>query len=138
MSSIRHQINIHASPRAVWRMLTTEAGLLEWWADAARIDARDGGRIVVETEGDEGMIEERGLFHELRPTRRIEIHWDSNSPAETKGTRLQFQIARDGGETRVALIHSGGGILEDEEARERLDKDWKAALKALRGALEND
>ena len=139
MSAIRQQINIARPIRAVWTALTTADGLMSWWADDARVDARPGGRVVVFTEGDDGEpMEERGILHELRPTRKIEIAWDSNSPALTRGTRLLFQLARDGEETRVSLVHSGRGVLEDEEARDTLDKDWRRALRSLRDSLEAD
>ncbi len=138
MPAIRQQINIAATPRAVWKALTTSEGLMSWWVDEARVDAREGGRVVLVSEGDDGEpVEERGIFLTLRPTRRIEIAWDKNSPAETKGTRIQFNIGRDGTETRVAMFHSGSGPLEDDEQRESLEKAWKAALKALRGSLED-
>lgn len=139
MTAIRQQINIARPIRAVWAALTTANGLKSWWADEARVDPRPGGRVVVVTEGDDGEpMEERGILHELRPTRKIEIAWDSNSPALTKGTRLTFQLARDGEETRVSLVHTGRGVLEDEEAREVLDKDWRRALRTLRDALEGE
>lgn len=138
MPAIRRQINIAASPRTVWRALTTAEGLCSWWADDARVDAREGGRIVLQSEDDDGNpVEERGIFHELRPIRKIEIAWDSSSPAPTKGTRITFQVARDGDETLVNLVHSGGGPLDDEEQREALDKTWRQALLALRDALED-
>lgn len=139
MAAIRQQINIDASTRQVWRALTTSEGLQGWWVDEARVDARSGGRIVLKAEGDEDeMVEERGIFLEFRPMRRIEISWDSSSPAPTKGTRIQFNVARDGQETRLIVIHSGKGILEDEEARPQLQKEWKQALLALRGMLEGE
>ncbi len=138
MSAIRHQINIAATVRTVWRALTTEEGVTSWWVDEARIDARTGGRIVLISEDDDGeKLEERGIFHELRATRKIEIKWDSNSPAQTRGTRIEFIVARDGDETRVCLVHSGSGVLEDEEARELLAKDWRQALLSLRSSLED-
>lgn len=138
MSSIRHQINIAAPVRVVWRALTTEAGLTSWWVDDARVVSEKGGRVILRSEGDDGeMMEEVGMFLELRPTRKIEIAWDSSSPAPTKGTRVQFTVARDGEETRVAVVHSGGGLLDDEESREALNKSWRSALRALRGSLED-
>lgn len=138
MASIRHQINIAASSRSVWNALTTAEGLASWWVDEARIDAREGGRIVLTSEGDDGEpVEEVGFVHAFRPTRKLEIAWDSASPAPTKGTRVQFQVARDGDETRLSVVHSGGGILDDEEANAELDKAWKSALKALRSTLES-
>lgn len=137
MPAIRRTINIAAAPREVWKFLTTADGIKSWWADDARVDAREGGRIVLTAEGDDGKpVEERGIFHEVRPTRKIEIAWDNNSPAPTKGTRIEFQVAKDGDETQVNLVHSGGGPLDDEEQREALDDSWRQALTALRDALE--
>jgi uncharacterized protein YndB with AHSA1/START domain len=118
-------------------MLTTEDGLTAWWVDQARIDARTGGRVVLTSAGDDGQpLEERGMFHDVRPTRRVEIAWDSNSPAPTKGTRVEFLVARDGEETRVSVVHTGGGILDDDAKRAELDKGWRQALHALRDAME--
>lgn len=139
MASIRHQVNVAVPVRTVWKALTTEQGIARWWADTARVDPRPGGRIVVHTRGPQGEdVEERGLFHELRPTRKIEIAWDSNSPAATKGTRLTFQLARDGDETRLSLIQSGAGVLEDDAARAELDDVWRRRMLALRGQLEGE
>ena len=139
MPAIRHQISIAATPKEVWRMLTTAEGLEGWLVDEARMDARAGGRVVWISEGDDGEpMEERGIFHEVRPTRSLEIAWDSTSPAPSKGTRVQFQLARHGGETRVALLHSGGGFLDDEEQRAGAESNWKAALKSLRSSLEGE
>ncbi len=139
MASIRQQINIAVSSRTVWTTLTTAEGWKRWWAEDARLEARPGGRIVLTVEGDDGEpVEERGIFHELRPTRKLEIAWDATSPAKTKGTRLQFSISRDGDETRLALVHSGGGILDDEDQRADLEKEWRNALRALRSSLEDE
>ena len=137
MAAVRQQINIAAGPRKVWRAFTTAEGLCSWWADEARVEAREGGRIVVTTEGDDGEPqEERGLFHVLRPTRRIEIAWDKNAKVPTAGTRIAVQVARDGDETRVSIVHSGTAVDEDEELRDTLDGDWRRALRALRSSLE--
>jgi len=136
MPSIRQQINIAASARAVWAKLTTADGLKEWLADEARANPEQGGRVVIEVEGDDGdPVEERGLFHALRPTRKVEIAWDRNSKGPWAGTRLVVQLARDGSETRVAVIHSG--FPEDDEERfDEQDAEWRRSLKALRSTLE--
>lgn len=137
MAAIRQQINIAAPLRTVWNALTTPEGWRSFWADEARIEPRSGGRIVLVSEGPDGTrIEERGIIHEMRPTRKVEIAWDANSPAETRGTRLSLTISRDGNETRILLVQSGSGILEDETARTALDREWREALRTLREALE--
>lgn len=138
MPSIRRQILIAAAPRTVWRSLTTGEGLAEWWADEARIDARKGGRVVVVSLDDEGQrVEEHGIIHTWRPTSHLEIAFDRVGPGPLKGTRLAFQVAVDGGETRVALVHSGEAF-DDAQAHERMDKQWRQALRALQGQLDSD
>jgi len=132
MASVRQQIKIAAAPRAVWRALTTADGLTSWWCDVARVDARAGGRIVLTT----GEREQRGMVHVCRPTRRIEIAWDAGSEERTAGGRVKFDVARDGTETRVAVVASGGAALEDEEEHAVEDEWWKTALKKLRVSLE--
>lgn len=139
MPAIRQQINIAASPRVVWRALTTADGLTSWWVDEARVDGRTGGRVVVVTEDDEGEpVEEAGVFLEFRPTRRIEIAWDSTGSLPTRGSRVQFQLARADGETRVVLVHSGGADMEDEDVCKSLNKAWRGALRSLRDSLESE
>lgn len=135
MAAIRHQINVAVPIRTVWKALTTEQGLCAWWAERARVDARPGGRVVLFFTRNGEEVEERGLFLELRPTRKIEIAWDS--PSTIKGTRLAVQLARDGDETRVAIVHSGGA-LEDEEARAGLEGAWRERLLTLRERLEGE
>lgn len=137
MAAIRQQINIAVPLRTVWNTLITPEGWRLFWADDARLEPRAGGRIVLFSEGPDGTrIEERGIIHEMRPTRKVEIAWDTNSPAPTRGTRLNFTISKDGAETRLLLVHSGGGVLDDEVARNSLDRDWRDALQTLRDKLE--
>ena len=138
LASIRQQINIAANPRAVWNAIATADGWTSWYADEARIDGRKGGRIELIGEDDEGEpLSEFGVVLTYRPTSRLEICWDTTSPAPTKGTSLTFNVARDGGETRLSLVHSGGRVLEDEEARGEIEKTWRRAFKSLRSALED-
>jgi uncharacterized protein YndB with AHSA1/START domain len=138
MASIRQQINIDAGLREVWRALSTVDGWTSWYADDARVDPRKGGRITLSAIGDDGEpVDEVGIFLTFRPTRKLEVAWDSTSPAITKGTTISFQVARDGDETRLALVHSGGGVLEDEGARDALVKEWRQAFHALRDVLES-
>lgn len=137
MPAIRQQINIAVPVRTVWKALTTDDGLAAWWGQSARVEAREGGRIVLGQGGPEGAtVELRGLFHEFRPTRKIEIAWDNVGQAPARGTRVEFAIARDGDETRISVVHAGGGALEDGDVRTALEEDWRKALVKLRTALE--
>ncbi|MDP6933107.1 MAG: SRPBCC domain-containing protein, partial [Myxococcota bacterium] len=116
---------------------TTAEGLASWLVDEARVDPRPGGRIVFEWIDDDGnKVEERGLVHKWRPTSHFEIAWDSTGTFPSVGSRISFQLARDGDETRLSLVHSGGEALEEEETRARMDDDWRSALNALQSMLD--
>jgi uncharacterized protein YndB with AHSA1/START domain len=139
MSAVRHQLRITAPPRTVWSAFTTEEGVCRWWAPAARVDARPGGRLVLSpAPGADGepRPEQRGMFHECRPTRRIEIAWDASSPDPiTRGTRVQISLGQQGDETQVMILHSGEP-LNDDATRSAIEAAWKADLLRLRAALE--
>lgn len=135
MSTIRRQISIAATPRAVWNALTTPEGLANWLGSDARLDPRSGGRIVLKVRGDDAPVEEAGFLHVWRPTAKLEINWDKSSPGPWKGTFTQFQVARDGTETILNVQHSGPGF-EDEATRTTVDGNWKRALLTLRDRLE--
>ncbi len=138
MSSIRRQVNIAATQRAVWNAFTSVDGWTSWYADEARCDARVGGRVVLvaDYDDDENPIEEAGVFHKLRPTSKLEIAFD-RCPTPMSGARLAIQLARDGDETRVSMVLSKAEALSDDEQREELDATWRRAFSALQSALDS-
>jgi len=133
MSTIRRQIGIDASPRIIWQALTSVDGVKRWLADEARIDARQGGRVVLKLHGKNE--EEIGFLHVFRPTGRLEIMWDKQASGEWRGTRTLFQVARDGKESVVHIQHAGPQF-ENEAERTRMDGFWKDLLVRLREELE--
>jgi uncharacterized protein YndB with AHSA1/START domain len=137
MPAIRRQVHIVCSPRAAWRALTTAEGLEKWLADDARIDGRKGGRVVLSGTGFDAENEARGIVHTWRPTAKFEVAWDSVGQFEGKSSHFSFVVARDGDETRVSIVHSGGEALDDEERREKLDVVWKDAFATLQALLDD-
>ena len=133
MPAIRRQINIAASPRAVWRALTTSEGLARWWDPDVRMDGREGGRIVV---GAEDTAQARGMVHTWRPTSHLELSFDKGGASEWRGSHVAFKLARDADESRLTMVHSGGEALEDEARRKTLEGQWDRALVALQTALD--
>ena len=136
MAAIRRHVYIANGARAVWRALTTSEGIEKWLAEEARIDPRPGGRVVLAGTDLDSEHEVVGLIHTWRPTSKLEISWDNIGAAETKGGTVAFQVARDGNETRVSIVHSGGAALDDEERRAKLDNAWKVALETLQALLD--
>ncbi len=131
MSTIRRQITIEASPRAVWQALTTPNGLATWLVDEARVDARQGGRIVLKMDD----LEETGMLLTFRPISKFEITWDKVSPGPWKGTVTEFTLTRDGKEALLNLHHSGPAF-DDEAVQKEADTFWRRAFTALRDGLE--
>ncbi len=136
MSAIRRHVHISCTPRAAWRALTTAEGLEKWLADEARIDGRKGGRVVLSGTDFDAEHDACGIVHTWRPTAKFEVSLDNVGQFEAKGGHVSFQVARDGDETRVSVVHSGGEALTDEERREKLIEAWKSALSSLQQLLD--
>ena len=136
MSAIRRHVYIANGARAVWRALTTSEGLEKWLAEDARVDGRKGGRVVLSGTDFDEEHDLVGIIHTWRPTSKLEISWDNIGASETKGSSVAFQVARDGEESRVSIVHSGGEALGDEERRGRIDQAWKVALETLQALLD--
>lgn len=137
MSSIRRNVHIAAPSRAVWNAVTTAEGLSSWWVDNARVDGRQGGRLVLGWTDESGAdVEARGMFHEFRPTAQVEVLFDRVGSSPLKGCRLVLQVARDGAETRLTLLLADGEALQDPAQREALDAGWRRDLKALQDLLD--
>ena len=98
--------------------------------------AERAGRVVLTGSDLDAEHDVVGMIHTWRPTSKLEISWDSIGAAETKGSSVAFQVARDGDETRVSIVHSGGEAVNDEERRAKLDHAWKVALETLQALLD--
>ncbi len=135
MATVRQQITIDASARQVWNVLATEEGVRSWWSQTARLEAREGGRIVLGFGEGEEATEARGLFHALKPTREIEIAWEIGTTSLERGTRTAFLIGRQGTDTKVHVVVTGAP-LADDAVREAIDAGWKVSLARLRAVFE--
>ncbi len=135
MSSVRHQILVDASSRALWRAVTTPEGITAWWADSARVDGREGGRVVITHQHEDGAVELRGMVHKWKPTASFQILWDGPPNSPLKGSRVEFQIGRGDGESKVHVVLSGPAT-EDAELRAALDIEWRDRMLKLRSLLE--
>ena len=135
MSTIRRQIIIDASPRTIWAALTTVEGLKSWLADDASVILSPMGRFAITSEGDEGALTETGRFHTVRPTSKLEIHFDKFSGGPWKGTSLTFTVAREGKRSVMNVLHVGDSFDVPAVLKE-VDDTWRRALVSLRDGLE--
>ena len=121
----------------MWRAIATSEGLEKWLADEARVDGRKGGRVILKGTDFDAEQEAVGIVHTWRPTAKFEIALDSIGAFEARGGHIAFQVARDGDETRLSVVHSGGEALDDEERREKLDAVWKSSFATLQALLDD-
>ena len=131
MPAIRNNVAIAASPRTVWRALTTAEGLEKWLADEARIQGREGGQVSLVIDG----VEQRGMIHRWRPISHVEFHFNRGDYPGS-GSRLAFRVVRDRGDTVVTVVQDGSPDLDDPELREQLSARLQGALEALQGWLD--
>jgi uncharacterized protein YndB with AHSA1/START domain len=52
MKQILHAVHIHAAPSAVYRAVTTQTGLSQWWTTRVEAEEREGGVIRFTFAGD--------------------------------------------------------------------------------------
>ena len=100
-TTIEHVVDIDADPATVFRLWTTAEGLCAWWGVSAVVDARPGGSIRVDIDGEHVMA---GEFVELAPPHRVRFSfgWDGGDPP-AGSTQVEVRIDAKGAGTRLTL-----------------------------------
>lgn len=108
-----------AAPRdAVWRALTEEARITEWWGSYVSLDARPGGRLTERWTDDGGReVVTSGEVVRLAAPQMLELTWADDD--WDGSTRVLFQLTQAADATRLTLTHSGWEALPSS-SRERL------------------
>jgi uncharacterized protein YndB with AHSA1/START domain len=119
-------VEVDAPPERVWQLLTDPAELPRWWPDAAELEPRVGGRIVLNF----GPGAVSGEITTWEPPSVLGFTWvQSNMP----GVELHVSFAVDDlgdGRSRVSVVHSGFEGAP-AEAREAVVGGWSHFLPRL-------
>ena len=123
---VTQSVEVDAPRERVWQLLTEPEALTKWWPDAAQLEPRPGGRVVLNF----GPGDVTGEITEWEPPSALGFTWDaSNMP----GVRLHVAFTVDdlgGGRSRVQVVHSGlAGA--PAEAREGVSHGWAHFLPRL-------
>ncbi len=106
MADIRHAIQISAPTEVLIPLISTAAGLREWWA----ADVSDIGTAL-----ELGFFNRQTVYRlklEVnQPPQRVE--WLCETGKEWSGTRLLFQLAPSGQGTLVRFTHAGWAAESD-------------------------
>jgi len=105
MAEMLHEIDIDAAPEMVFRALTTEAGLMEWWTLDVEMTAAQGS---VATFG----FYDRSTVFRMRVDELVKdklVRWTCLGDSEEwVGTSLLFELGKDeGGGTALRFSHTG-------------------------------
>jgi uncharacterized protein YndB with AHSA1/START domain len=126
IEDVTQAVEVDAPPARIWQLLTDPAELPRWWPDAAELEPRVGGRVVLSF----GPGDVSGEVTTWEPPSALGFTWEaSNMP----GVRLHVSFMVDdlgGGRSRVSVVHSG---FEDApaEAREAVAGGWAHFLPRL-------
>jgi uncharacterized protein YndB with AHSA1/START domain len=98
---------IDASRDRVWRVLTEEEQIAEWWGGYVSLDARPGGRLTERWTDVSGReVVTSGEVVRLTVPRTLELSWADDDWDEP--TLVLFQLEEEAADaTRLTLEHSG-------------------------------
>jgi uncharacterized protein YndB with AHSA1/START domain len=123
---VTQSVDVDAPPDRVWQLLTDPSELPRWWPDAAELEPRVGGRVVLNF----GPGDVSGEVTSWEPPVRLGFTWiASNMP----GVELHVAFTVDdlgGGRSRVSVVHSGFENAPSE-AREQVAGGWAHFLPRL-------
>lgn len=139
-----HRVDIVADIEQVWRALTDAAMLVQWYAAAARVDAREGGVYNAQ----HGELEREAHIDVFLPPRRLRLIYMPLPGLPDDGTVLveDYLLDRDPNSARqlgvaaVTILRlMGSGVPEGPDWHPTyvaLRRGWERALPRLKVLLE--
>ncbi len=155
--TVRIELVLNRAPSEVYKLWTTEAGVTKWFAPAARVDPRVGGRYEIifdpETDPDGSLRGTKGAkILELVPDKKLVFEWiafegqkrvgyggppvmpePGRSSEKTRVEVVLEPIPGDVNKTRIVLVHNGfrQGATWDAALVYFRERGWPGALQHL-------
>jgi len=129
MVDILHRVGIKASLADTYKALTTRDGLAAWWTNNVQGDGKVGG--VLQFRFGAGGFDMKVL--ELDPAGRV-LWQVVDGPPEWIGTKVSFDLKRDGAFTIILFKHQGWK--EPVEFMHHCSTKWAVFLLSLKQLLE--
>ncbi len=130
MVDIIHRIGIKGSPSEVYRVLTTNEGLSQWWTTDTT-DAGDvGSTIKFRFNGDGPDFKVIGLEENAL------VHWKHSGeiPEPWIDTEISFQLTQGENQTYLLFLHSNWQTTSEFMAH--CSMKWATFLLSLKNAIE--
>jgi uncharacterized protein YndB with AHSA1/START domain len=131
---IQREIVIEASPERVWAVLTEPEHVGTWFAESVAGDLQPG-RASVLTWAEHGSF--NVVVEASEPHRYFAYRWAARSPGadpvEGNSTLVEFHLVPEGNGTRLQVVESGFGSLDEEQEEYVRDntEGWAGALSSL-------
>ena len=130
MIEIIHRIGISASPGEVYKALTTDEGLSQWWTTTTSGAGDVGSTIEFRFNGMGPDFE----VIELEPESLVRWRHSGEIPDAWIGTEISFQIQSAGSQTYVFFSHSNWK--ERSDFMGHCSTKWAVFLLSLKEAIE--
>ncbi len=129
MVDILHKIEAKASQQDTWKALSTTKGLAGWWTSDTRGDPSEGG--IIEFYFNQHRVDMKVV--EVDPGRHVVWQVLSGND-DWVGTKISFDISRNGDLTKVMFKH--GGWRQPTEHMYHCSTKWGTFLMSLKSLLE--
>ena len=112
MGTIERSIEIDASPKTVFEVITSPMHLTEWWPDEALFEPKQGaaGRIVFGDRASGDASVPNITIIELEPPQRFTFRWlypDDEVAREGNSLFVIFELEDLGGRTLLRMTETG-------------------------------
>jgi len=143
-STIVGEVDVDASPEAVFTALTDPEQLAAWWGDESmyrtfnwKIDLRVGGEWSCEAKGVDGNLGSvSGRILEVDPPRTLIYTWNPSWDAAAAETSVRYTLTPTESGTRVNVLHEGFAWKLDSLTGHL--EGWSRVLAWLKGYVNKD
>jgi uncharacterized protein YndB with AHSA1/START domain len=132
---IRKTIVVDAPPAAVFKALTDEKELVQWFPNqGAMLEARVGGAVefkFLRPDGEKHTM--HGRILEIIPGKKLSYSWKFGPAPDSNEVVTWTLEPADGGKTRVTLLHTGfkKPSQKDIESGMSLEAGWSHFVSQL-------
>jgi len=130
MVDILHKVGVKSSPNDTYKALATREGLAGWWTIDTQGESNVGG-VLKFRFGAKGGFDMKVL--ELDPAKRV-LWQVVEGPEEWIGTKVSFDLKKDGDYTSVLFKHQGWK--EPVEFMHHCSTKWAIYLMSLKSLVE--
>lgn len=135
-TTVERSIWINAPRERVWKAITDDKQLQQWWADYWSIPVLQVGATIKFGTEDDPLMATIAVFD---PPREFGIHWTPQPQYHSVEMTTTFTLEEENGGTRLTVKDTGFEGMPDDIRREqvkRTNEGYTKVLAALKAMLE--